>query len=139
MDNFMTLKVKAVSCNEGFARSAVAAFAAELNPTMDEICDIKTAVSEAVTNCVVHAYDDADGVITINASVDGKTLHIEVIDEGKGIPDIDQARKAFYTTGPEDERSGMGFTVMESFMDTLEVYHNAPRGTVVKMSKCLCA
>ena len=138
MDNFMSLKVKSVSRNEAFVRSAVAAFAAELNPTVDEIGDIKTAVSEAVTNCVVHAYADEEGIITVNAHIDGNTLHIEVIDEGCGIEDIARARTAFYTTKPDAERSGMGFTVMETFTDSLEVLHNAPKGTVVRMTKRLC-
>lgn len=139
MDNFMTLKVKSVSRNEAFVRSAVAAFAAELNPTVDELGDIKTAVSEAVTNCVVHAYDGGDGIITVNASIENGSLHIEVIDEGCGIEDIDRARTAFFTTKPDAERSGMGFTVMETFMDSLEVMHNTPKGTVVRMTKRLCA
>ena len=136
MDNFMSLKVKSLSRNEAFVRSAVAAFATELNPTIDAIEDLKTAVSEAVTNCVVHAYaDNADGIITINAQIRDNAVHIEVIDNGCGIPDIVQARKAFYTTRPEEERSGMGFTVMETFMDTLEVLPNLPHGTVVRMTK----
>ncbi|MCI8436061.1 MAG: anti-sigma F factor [Clostridia bacterium] len=139
MNNFMTLKIKAVSRNESFARSAVAAFCVELNPTLDDLSDIKTAVSEAVTNSIVHGYDGEDGVVTIQAGIDGNVIHIEVSDEGKGIEDISMARQPFYTTKPDAERSGMGFTVMESFMDTLEVFHNAPHGTVVKMSKNLCA
>ncbi len=139
MNNFMTLKIKAVSRNESFARSAVAAFCVELNPTLDDLSDIKTAVSEAVTNSIVHGYDGEAGVVTIQAGIDGNVIHIEVSDEGKGIEDISMARQPFYTTKPDAERSGMGFTVMESFMDTLEVFHNAPHGTVVKMSKNLCA
>ncbi len=139
MNNFMTLKIKAVSRNESFARSAVAAFCVELNPTLDDLSDIKTAVSEAVTNSIVHGYDGEDGVVTIQAGIDGNVIHIEVSDEGKGIEDISMARQPFYTTKPDAERSGMGFTVLESFMDTLEVFHNAPHGTVVKMSKNLCA
>lgn len=139
MDNFMTLKIKAVSRNESFARSAVAAFCVELNPTLDDLSDIKTAVSEAVTNSIVHGYEGEDGIVTIQAGIDGNVIHIEVSDEGKGIEDISMARQPFFTTKPDAERSGMGFTVMESFMDTLEVFHNAPHGTVVKMSKNLCA
>lgn len=139
MDNYMTLKIKAVSRNESFARSAVAAFCVELNPTLDDLSDIKTAVSEAVTNAVVHGYEGKEGIVTIHAGIDGNIVHIEVSDEGKGIEDISLARQPFFTTKPDAERSGMGFTVMESFMDTLEVFHNTPRGTVVKMSKNLCA
>lgn len=139
MDNYMTLKIKAVSRNEAFARSAVAAFCVELNPTLDELSDIKTAVSEAVTNAIVHGYEGADGVVTVQAGIEGNVLHIEVSDEGKGIENIAAARQPFFTTKPDAERSGMGFTVMESFMDTLEVFKNAPHGTVVKMSKNLCA
>lgn len=138
MDNYMRLQIRSLSRNEAFARSAVAAFAAELNPTVDQLSDVKTAVSEAVTNCVVHAYDGGEGVITLNVGIDGGTLHIEVVDEGRGIEDIERARKAFYTTKPDAERSGMGFTVMETFMDSLEVTHNEPQGTIVKMSKRLC-
>ena len=139
MNNFMTLKIKAVSRNESFARSAVAAFCVELNPTLDDLSDIKTAVSEAVTNSIVHGYDGEDGVVTIQAGIDGNVIHIEVSDEGKGIEDISMARQPFYTTKPDAERSGMGFTVMESFLGTHDVFHKAPHGTVVKMSKNLCA
>lgn len=139
MDNYMTLKVKAVSRNESFARSAVAAFCVELNPSLDDLSDIKTAVSEAVTNAIVHGYGNGEGVVTINAGIEGNVIHIEISDEGKGIDDITLARQPFYTTKPEAERSGMGFTVMESFMDTLEVFHNTPKGTVVRMSKNLYA
>lgn len=133
--NYMNLKIKAVSKNEAFARSVVGAFCVELNPTIDEINDIKTAVSEAVTNCVVHAYENDEGEIELNASIDGGILHIEIKDTGIGIPDIQKARQPFYTTKPDEERSGMGFTVMESFMDTLEVSENKPHGVTVKMSK----
>lgn len=139
MENFMSLEIKAVSRNEAFARSAVAAFCVELNPTVDDLNDIKTAVSEAVTNAIVHGYDGTEGVVYIRAGIDGNVVHIEVSDEGKGIDDINAARQPFFTTKPDAERSGMGFTVMESFMDTLEVFHNAPHGTVVKMSKNLYA
>lgn len=135
MDNNMSLKIKAISKNEAFARSVVGAFCVELNPTMDEINDIKTAVSEAVTNCIVHAYNYRDGEIEINADIDRNCLHIEIKDYGVGIEDIEKARQPFFTTKPEEERSGMGFTVMESFMDTLDIQKNSPSGTVVKMSK----
>lgn len=133
--NYMNLKIKAVSCNEAFARSVVGAFCAQLNPTLDEISDIKTAVSEAVTNCIVHAYVYKDGIIEIEATIEDNRIHIEIKDTGVGIPDIEQARRPFFTTKPDEERSGMGFTVMESFMDMLEVLPNEPSGTIVKMSK----
>lgn len=139
MDNYMTLKIKAISRNESFARSAVAAFCVELNPTLDELSDIKTAISEAVTNSIVHGYDNEEGIVSINAAIEGNVIHIEVADEGKGIENIELARQPFYTTKPESERSGMGFTVMESFMDTLEIFRNTPKGTVVRMSKNLYA
>lgn len=135
MNNYMNLKISALSKNEAFARSVVGAFCIELNPTIDEITDIKTAVSEAVTNCIVHAYNYNDGEIEINAEIDGSTVHIEIKDTGAGISDIEKARQPFFTTKPDEERSGMGFTVMESFMDTLEVSPNVPSGTIVKMSK----
>ena len=127
--------IKAVGKNEAFARSVVGAFCTELNPTIDEISDIKTAVSEAVTNCVVHAYNYGEGEIEIIAEIDGRCLHIEIKDQGVGIENINQARQPFFTTKPNEERSGMGFTVMESFMDSLDVFPNSPKGTVVKMSK----
>lgn len=139
MDNFMSLVLAAKSCNESFARSAVAAFAAPLNPTVDEINDIKTAVSEAVTNCIVHAYDsNQDGTITIDTKICGQVLHIAISDNGKGIEDIAKARQPFFTTKRgDDERSGLGFTVMETFMDTLLVAPNGDKGLVVKMSKAI--
>ncbi|MDR0856038.1 MAG: anti-sigma F factor [Clostridiales bacterium] len=134
--NEMTLTVKALSKNEAFARSAVAAFCVELNPTVEELSDIKTAVSEAVTNAVVHGYDNAqEGTITIFCRVSGDTLHIAVRDDGVGIADLTKALQPFYTTRPEEERSGMGFTVMESFMDSLHVESAPGRGVCVTMEK----
>ena len=135
MDNFMSLKVEALSKNEAFARSVVAAFCASVNPTVDQINDIKTAVSEAVTNSIVHGYEEKGGPIEINASLEGRTVHIEVLDNGVGIDDIEKARRPFFTTKPQDERSGMGFTVMESFMDSLEVKKRGEHGLVIRMSK----
>ncbi|MCL2797392.1 MAG: anti-sigma F factor [Firmicutes bacterium] len=135
IDNHMSLKIAALSKNEAFARSVVAAFCASVNPTVDQLSDIKTAVSEAVTNAVVHAYEVDSGIIEINASLSGRTVHIEVLDEGVGIEDIVRAREPFFTTKPGDERSGMGFTVMESFMDTLEVKARDGGGLCVRMSK----
>jgi len=134
-DNFMSLKIKAISKNEAFARSVVAAFCAAVNPTVEELNDVKTAVSEAVTNSIVHGYGNNEGIIEINALLKDKTVHIEIIDSGLGITDIEKAKAPFFTTKAEDERSGMGFTVMESFMDTLEVSSNLNSGVIVKMSK----
>ncbi|GHU89035.1 anti-sigma F factor [Clostridia bacterium] len=123
------------SVNEGWARTAVAAFAAQLDPTLDELGDIKTAVSEAVTNCIVHAYPDSIGKIFITARIfeDGG-IDISVRDTGRGIPDVNQARTAMFTTGGS-ERSGMGFTIMESFMDKVKVRSAPGKGTVVTMRR----
>ncbi len=133
--NEMELKFKAISINEGFSRSAIAAFCVQANPSMDEITDIKTAVSEAVTNAVVHAYPLKDGEITIKVKLYASGVVIEVIDNGIGIEDFDKAREPFYTTKPSEERSGMGFTVMESFMDSVTLLKNGKSGLVVKMEK----
>ncbi len=135
IDNEMTVKFKAKSINEAFARSAVAAFIMPTDPTIEEMNDIKTAVSEAVTNCIVHAYGNGEGYIELSCKTEGGIVHIAVADTGKGIADIKQAMQPFFTTKPEEERSGMGFTVMETFMDTLTVENNAPCGVIVKMSK----
>lgn len=133
--NEMTLKFKAISENEAFARSCVAAFCVQLNPTLDEITDIKTAVSEAVTNCVVHAYPKGEGDITLNVKLGPNTAIISISDEGIGISNFEKARQPFYTTKPEEERSGMGFTVMESFMDKVCLIKNEKRGLTVLMEK----
>ncbi len=136
LENEMSLVVKAIGKNESFARSTVAAFAVQLNPTLDEVNDIKTAVSEAVTNCVVHGYEGkGGGYITIAAKIAGQTLFISVSDNGVGIKDIEKAREPFFTTKPEQERSGMGFTVMETFMEKVEVESAAGSGTTVRMQK----
>jgi stage II sporulation protein AB (anti-sigma F factor) len=136
-ENYVYLEFLSKSSNEGFARIAVAGFAAQLDPTLDELGDIKTAVSEAVTNAIVHAYPDSLGKITVKVRIhEGKVLEIVVQDWGCGIEDIDQARTPLYTTGGE-ERSGMGFTIMESFMDQLNVRSVPGRGTVVSMRKKL--
>ena len=133
----MRLTLLSRSANEGLARAAVATFAAQLDPTLDELGDIKTAVSEAVTNCVVHAYPESLGRVHITAKIfEGGSIEITVRDTGRGIPDIEQARKAMYTTGGEG-RSGMGFTIMESFMDTLRVRSSPGKGTTVVMRKRL--
>lgn len=132
--NEMSMTFLSRSANEGFARASLAAFAAQLDPTLDELNDIKTAVSEAVTNCIVHAYPDTVGKITIRARLfENNTLEIVVRDRGRGIEDIARARTPMFTTG-DSERSGMGFTIMESFMDTLRVRSNSG-GTTVTMTK----
>ncbi len=123
------------SVNESFARAAVASFAARLDPTLEELADIKTAVSEAVTNCIVHAYPGVLGTIWLRARIiDENTLEIAVRDSGVGIPDIKKAREPMYTTGGDD-RSGMGFTIMESFMDKVKVRSEEGKGTSVIMSR----
>jgi len=130
-----TLIFSARSANEGFARSAAACYAAQLDPTLDEIADIKTAVSEAVTNAIVHAYPDRMGRVSMRLRLlEGGVLEIQVKDWGVGIPDVEQARTPLFTTGNE-ERSGMGFTIMESFMDSLRVRSAPGKGTVVTMRK----
>ncbi len=135
--NEMTLQFDSHSINEGFARSAVAAFCVQLNPTLDEITDIKTAVSEAVTNCVVHAYPKTLGKITVWVGLKPREVQIKVSDNGVGIADIEKAREPFFTTKPNEERAGMGFTVMESFMDNVEIRKNGTSGVVVEMTKTL--
>lgn len=135
-DNEMTLTIKAQSQNEAFARSAVAAFCTQLDPTLEEINDIKTAVSEAVTNSIVHAYQrDESQDIVIFVAIDEKELTITVSDTGAGIANINQALQPFFTTKPQEERSGMGFTVMQAFMDELEVTSIVDKGTTVYMTK----
>ena len=134
-NNYIALEFLSRSVNEGFARTAVAAFAAQLDPTLDELGDVKTAVSEAVTNAIVHAYPDELGKIGLRASIyDGNVLELVIRDWGCGIADVDKAREPLYTTGGE-ERSGMGFTIMESFMDSLAVRSEMGRGTVVVMKR----
>ncbi len=133
--NEMELNFKALSINEGFARSCVAAFCVQANPSLDEITDIKTAVSEAVTNCVVHAYPAIKGNVCIRVKLYEHSVDIEVIDNGIGIEDFEKAKEPFYTTKPDEERSGMGFAVMESFMDNLELKSNSSHGLIVKMQK----
>jgi stage II sporulation protein AB (anti-sigma F factor) len=133
--NEMKLEFASKSENESFARVVVAAFASRLDPTLDELQDVKTAVSEAVTNAIIHGYEEKEGVVTIKARIDGNVLTVEVMDSGRGIDDVDLARQPLYTSKPELERSGMGFTVMESFMDSLEIESDPEKGTVVRMKK----
>ena len=135
--NEVTLTFPSRSSNEGFARSAAACFAAQMDPTLNELEDIKTAVSEAVTNAIVHGYPDAIGTVTLKLrACPGNILELTVKDKGRGIPDVEKARQPMFTTGGA-ERSGMGFTIMESFMDQLLVRSLPGRGTTVTMKKKL--
>ena len=133
----MILEFPSKSTNEGFARSAVACFASQMDPTLEELGDIRTAVSEAVTNCIVHAYPDEFGIITLRCRIlKDNVLDIVIKDKGVGIADLDQARRPAFTTGGAD-RSGMGFTIMESFMTTFEVSSQPGKGTTVHMRRKL--
>ena len=133
--NYIKMEFPARSVNEGFARAAAAAFAAQLDPTMDQLGDIRTAVSEAVTNAIVHAYPDQAGPVQMRLRIlEGDLLEITVRDRGRGIPDVGKAMEPMYTTGGDD-RSGMGFTIMGSFMDSLRVRSAPDRGTTVTMKK----
>lgn len=134
--NFMTLQFAAKSENESFARVTVAAFMSQLDPTLDELTDMKTVVSEAVTNAIIHGYEnDPNGVITIQARIEDDMIVISIEDLGRGIDNLEQARQPLYTSKPELERSGMGFTIMENFMDHIEVETGNNRGTIVTMTK----
>lgn len=135
-DNKMSIEFISKSQNEGFARVAVAAFIAQLDPTIDEINDVKTAVSEAVTNSIIHGYDNRDDMmIRIEAEINGNEVTIAIIDKGRGIEDIEKAKEPLYTSRPDLERSGMGFTVMETFMDELQVESEKGNGTRVVIKK----
>ena len=134
-ENELTMEFVSRSCNEAFARAAVGAFIAPLDPNLEELSDIKTAVSEAVTNCIVHAYPDRLGKVSMRLRLfEDNTLEIQVKDWGVGIADVEQARQPLYTTGTE-ERSGMGFTIMESFMDAVKVRSTPGKGTVVTLRR----
>lgn len=135
MKNHMKLEFVALSENEPFARGAVAAFCLGLNPTLDELSDVKTAVSEAVTNCIVHAYRGRTGNVTIECETDGNVLHIKISDNGRGIDDVKKALEPFYTTLEDEERSGMGFTIMQTFMTDFRLESAKGVGTSVLMSK----
>lgn len=137
MGNKVKLELEALPENEGFARVAVAAFITPLNPTMEEISDVKTAVSEAVTNAVIHAYEEKGGTVTIRCSLEEDLLHMEIEDYGKGIENVKEAMEPLFTTRPDLERSGMGFAFMEAFMDGLEVESAPGKGTRVIMEKKL--
>ena len=133
--NNIIIKFPSLSQNESFARSAIACFALQLNPSVAELSDIKTAVSEAVTNAIVHGYPDKIGEITLEAKIEEEDLHINIFDNGVGIDDIEQAVEPFYTTRADDERSGMGFVIMKSFMDTVNVVSEKNVGTKIYMTK----
>lgn len=134
--NFMKLQFAAKSENESFARVTVAAFVSQLDPTMDEITDLKTVVSEAVTNSIIHGYDgNPEGIVTISASIDGDTVTLIIEDQGRGIEDVELAKQPLYTSKPELERSGMGFTIMENFMDEFDVTSEIGGGTRIRMKK----
>ena len=135
--NEITLIFDSSSENEGLARMVVAAFLTRLDPTVEEMADVKTAVSEAVTNAVIHGYEGREGKITIHSRIEGNVMEIEVQDQGVGIPDIPKAMEPLYTTKPELERSGMGFAFMEAFMDELEVRSEKGTGTTVRMKKTI--
>lgn len=136
--NKMDITFSAVAQNEAFARVAVSGFLLYLDPTVSELSDIKTAVSEAVTNCVIHGYENKDrGQIRLSCMIDGRNIHIEIEDFGRGIEDIELARKPLYTSRPNDERCGMGFTIMEAFMDDIEVSSTVGKGTKIVMNKRL--
>lgn len=135
--NEMELIFDSISANEGFARVAVAAFMTQLNPTLEEVSDVKTAISEAVTNSVIHGYEGEIHKIHIKCHIKEKVFYVEVVDHGKGIADIAQAMEPLFTTKPELERSGMGFAFMEAFMDLVEVESAPGEGTLVKMQKTI--
>ena len=136
-NNEMKLEFISKSSNEAFARIAVAAFASQLDPTIEELADIKTAVSEAVTNSIIHGYDKKQGVVKISAWLKNNEIIIEISDKGKGIENIEQAKEPLYTTKPNLEKSGMGFTIMESFMDKMNVESVIGLGTKITMSKII--
>ncbi len=136
-ENEMKLEFISKSSNESFARITVAAFAAQLDPTVEELADIKTAVSEAVTNCIIHGYENEIGIVKIVGKLNKNQIVLEISDKGKGIEDIEMAKEPLFTTKPNLERSGMGFTIMESFMDSVEVESIVGLGTKIKMSKII--
>ena len=136
-ENEMKLEFTSKSNNEAFARITVAAFVSQLDPTIEELADIKTAVSEAVTNCIIHGYENSDGIIKINSKIFANTIEIEISDTGKGIENIELARKPLYTSKSNLERSGMGFTIMESFMDEVHIESVVGLGTKITMKKII--
>lgn len=137
MDNMMSLEFLNKSENESFARVVAAAFASRLNPTAPELAEIKTAVSEAVTNAIIHGYENSVGMVRIEGKIYGRTVEFTVSDDGWGIADVQKAREPLFTGKPDSERSGMGFSIMESFMDSVEVKSRLGEGTRVKMKKTI--
>lgn len=135
--NSMKVEFPNQSDNERFARSVAAAFVLELDPTIDELSEIKTAISEAVTNAIIHGYDKSDGIVTMEGTIFDDTVEFVISDSGVGIPDIRRAREPLFTGKPEMERSGMGFTIMETFMDSIDVESEVGKGTRITMSKKL--
>ena len=133
--NEMRLEFDSRSCNEGFVRVAVAAFMTQLNPTLEEVADVKTAVSEAVTNAIIHGYGGAVKKVVVECRITGQTLEVKVLDTGKGIEDIPKAMEPMFTTKEECDRAGMGFAFMEAFMDTLKVDSEVGKGTCVTMTR----
>ena len=136
-ENRMKLEFDSRSANEAFARVTVASFMTQLNPTLEEVSDAKTAVSEAVTNAIIHGYENHVNKVQIYAGIEGRTLHLEISDRGVGIPDVKKAMEPLYTTRPELERSGMGFSFMEAFMDEVQVESEPGKGTIVRMKKII--
>lgn len=136
-ENEMKLEFVSKSNNEAFARIAVAAFVSQLDPTIEELADIKTAVSEAVTNCIIHGYENSSGIIKIISKIFANTIEIEISDTGKGIENIELARKPLYTSKSNLERSGMGFTIMESFMDEVNIESVVGLGTKITMKRLI--
>lgn len=137
MTNEMKLEFDSRSANEAFARVTVASFMTQLNPTLEEVSDVKTAVSEAVTNAIIHGYENHVNKVQIYVGIEGRTLHLEISDRGVGIPDVKKAMEPLYTTRPELERSGMGFSFMEAFMDEVQVESELGKGTIVRMKKII--
>ncbi|MBQ8184854.1 MAG: anti-sigma F factor [Lachnospiraceae bacterium] len=137
MKNQMKLEFDSISENEAFARVTVAAFLTQADPTLEEVADVKTAVSEAVTNAIIHGYEGEVHTVTLQAKLEERVLEVEILDQGVGIPDVEKAMEPMYTTRPELERSGMGFLFMEAFMDEVQVFSEPGKGTRVWMKKKL--
>ena len=135
--NEMEIQFDSKSCNEGFARVAVASFLTQMNPTVEEVADVKTAVSEAVTNAIIHGYEKRQGKICIFCRISENQFFMEVSDKGKGILNVEEAMQPMYTTKPEEDRSGMGFAFMEAFMDEVKVKSEPEKGTCVRMKKII--
>lgn len=135
--NEMEIQFDSKSCNEGFARVAVASFLTQMNPTVEEVADVKTAVSEAVTNAIIHGYEKRQGKICIFCRISENQFFMEVSDKGKGILNVEEAMQPMYTTKPEEDRSGMGFAFMEAFMDEVKVESEPEKGTCVRMKKII--